>query len=84
MSRAVTDEILTHLTISGLFTVVSVAQPFQTIRQRNAVSRAVIDKILTTDNVNFNSCRSFQPIGERIVVPRTVIAKIFTDIHIKF
>ena len=60
MPRAVTDEILTHLTISGLFPVVLVAQPFQTIRECIVVSRAVIDhdEILTTDNVNFNSFRS--------------------------
>ena len=58
MSRAVTDEILTHLIISGLFPVVLVAQPFQTIRQRIAVSRTVIDEILTADNVSFNFCRS--------------------------
>ena len=48
MSRAVPDEILTHLTISGLFpVVVVVAQPFQTIRERIVVSRAVPDEILT-------------------------------------
>ena len=47
MPRAVTDEILTHLTISGLFPVVLVAQPFQTIRERIVVSRAVPDETLT-------------------------------------
>ena len=58
MPLTVTDDILTHLTISGLFPVVLVAQPFQTIPERNFVSRAVIDEIFTADNVNFNSCRS--------------------------
>ena len=58
MPRAVTDEIRTHLTISSLFPVAFVAQPFQTIRERIFVSRAVIDEILSADNVNFNSCRS--------------------------
>ena len=58
MPRAVTDEIRTHLTISSVFPVAFVAQPFQTIRDRIFVSRAVIDEILSADNVNFNSCRS--------------------------
>ena len=58
MPRAVTDEILTHLIISGLYPVVFGAQPFQTIRERILVSRAVIDELVTADNVNFNSCRS--------------------------
>ena len=58
MPRAVTDEILTHLNISGLLPVVLVAQPFQTICERILVSRAVINEIVTADNVNFNSCRS--------------------------
>ena len=58
MPRAVTNEILTHLTISGLFPLAYGAQPFQTIRKRILVSRAVIDEIVTADNVNFNSCPS--------------------------
>ena len=59
MPRAVTEEILIHLTISGLFPVVLVAQPFQTIRESIIdVFRAMIDEILTADNVNFNSCPS--------------------------
>ena len=56
--RAVTDDILTHLNISGLFPVVLVAQPFQSIREHILLSRAVIDEIFTADNVIFNSCRS--------------------------
>ena len=58
MPCAVTDEIRTHLTISSFFPVVLVAPPFQTIRECIFVSRAVIDEILSADNVNFNSLRS--------------------------